>query len=106
MGLSTSRILKWVTGGLEVILGIPVLGGALILSLAWTPLFVMAILHILTLILSVKDNGNKHGSILGIITSVIGWIPFVGMVLHIITAILLMVDAAKKQPVKEMNLQQ
>lgn len=94
--MSISRILKWISGGLEALLGIPVLGGSIILGLAWTPLIVMAILHIITLIFSSKENENKHGSILGIVTSVVGWIPFVGMVLHIISAVILMVDAAKK----------
>ncbi|WP_048600380.1 hypothetical protein [Rubeoparvulum massiliense] len=92
--MKVSTILKWVTGVLEALLGIPIIGAGIIVGLLWTPLFLMLILHIVTLIFSVKDNVNKHGSILGIVTSCIAWIPFVGMVLHIITAILLMIDAA------------
>lgn len=93
--MSTSKTLKWVSGGLEALLGIPVLGGLIIISLAWTPLILMLILHIVTLVFTSQENGNKVPSILGIITSCIGWIPVVGMILHIITAILLMVDASK-----------
>lgn len=92
--MKVSTILKWVTGALEALLGIPIIGAGIIVGLLWTPLFLMLLLHIVTLIFSVKDNVNKHGSILGIVTSCIAWIPFVGMVLHIITAILLMIDAA------------
>ncbi|MBV7506654.1 hypothetical protein KW850_15425 [Bacillus sp. sid0103] len=96
--MSTSRILKWVSGGLEALLGIPVLGGSIVLSLVWTPLAIMLILHIVTLVITKKEgSGSITGSVLGIITSCIGWIPFVGMVMHIISAIILMVDAAKAE---------
>jgi predicted branched-subunit amino acid permease len=91
--MRVSTILKWVTGGLEALLGIPILGGTLIIGLAWTPLIVMLILHIVTLVFSVRENEKKHGSILGIVTSCVAWIPFVGMTMHIITAIILMIDA-------------
>ncbi|GAA0323009.1 hypothetical protein GCM10008967_11920 [Bacillus carboniphilus] len=98
--MKTSTILKWITGGLEALLGIPFLGGLLILSLAWTPLYILLALHIITLIFSIRENQNKHGSILGIITSCIGWIPFVGMVMHIITAVFLLIDAHKSEQIK------
>jgi predicted branched-subunit amino acid permease len=91
--MRVSTILKWVTGGLEALLGIPILGGTLIIGLAWTPLIVMLILHIVTLVFSVRENEKKHGSILGIVTSCVAWVPFVGMTMHIITAIILMIDA-------------
>lgn len=93
--VKTSTILKWVSGGLEAFLGIPVFGGIVIVSLLWTPLAIMLALHIVTLIFSSKENEKRHGSILGIVTSAIGWIPVVGMIMHIITAVLLMVDANK-----------
>jgi len=92
--LSVSRILKWVTGSFEAILGIPFIGASIILSFAWTPLFAMLILHIITLVMTKKDNGASTGSILGIITSCVGWIPLVGMVMHILSAIFLMINAA------------
>lgn len=94
--MSTSRVLKWVTGGLEALLAIPVLGAAIIVGLLWIPLFIMLVLHIITLVLTKKDGGASTGSILGIVTSCIAWIPFVGWIMHILTAIFLMVDAAKK----------
>lgn len=91
----TSTILKWVSGGLEALLGLPILGGTIVMSLLWTPLLFMAILHIVTLIVSMKENEKTHGSILGIVTSVLAWIPFLGMIMHIASAIVLMMDAAK-----------
>ena len=96
--MSTSRILKWVTGGLEALLGIPVMGGALVVGLLWSPLLVMLGLHIVTLVLSREEGMPSTGSILGIVASTVGWIPFVGMVLHILSATFLMIDAAKPQP--------
>lgn len=89
----TSTILKWVTGGLEALLGIPVLGGIIILSTAWTPLFLMAILHIVTIVFAVREDESKAGNIIGLVTSVIGWIPFVGMIMHMISAVVILLDA-------------
>ena len=95
--LSTPKILKWVSGGLEAILGIPLLGGIIVVSFLWIPLGVMLALHIVTLVLTKNSGGSTTGSILGIVTSCIAWIPFVGMVMHILTAIFLMLDAAKPE---------
>lgn len=92
------KILKWVSGGLEAFLGFPFIGGTIVLSLFWTPLMIMLALHIVTLVLAKKEGLKATGNILGIITSCIGWIPFVGMVLHIISAIFIMIDAYK-QPI-------
>ncbi len=92
--MSPSRILKWVTGAFEAFLGIPIIGGAFVVSLLWTPLLVMLVLHIVTLVLTKKEGGPSTGSILGIVTSCVGWIPGVGMVMHILSAIFLMLNAA------------
>lgn len=94
--LTGSRILKWITGALEIVLGIPVFGALIIIGTSYVPLVVMFILHLITLVLSISNKEVKYGSVLGIVTSLVAWIPFVGMVLHIITGILLMVSAAKK----------
>jgi len=93
--VSVSRIMKWITGGFEAILGIPLFGGMVIIGTYYIPLIVMLALHIITLILTKDDRGDATGSILGIITSAIGWIPFVGMVMHIISAVFLMLGASK-----------
>ncbi|MCD4838772.1 MULTISPECIES: hypothetical protein [Neobacillus] len=88
-----SRNLKWVTGGLEAFLGIPIIGGLFITLWQWVPLVIMLVLHIITLIYSNKEGKVKTGPILGIVTSVVGVIPIVGMILHIITAIFLLIEA-------------
>lgn len=93
--MSNSRVLKFITGGLEALLGIPLLGGTIVIGLLWTPLLVMLALHIVTLAVCSKENQDKTPSILGIVTSCIAWIPFVGMVMHIVTAVYLLSSAAK-----------
>ncbi|CDQ38336.1 MULTISPECIES: hypothetical protein [Virgibacillus] len=89
--MSISRIMKWITGIFEALLGFPILGGAFIISNLWGPLFVMLVLHIITLILSRRDGGATAGSIIGILTSLIGWIPGIGMIMHLITAVVLII---------------
>ncbi|TYS18121.1 hypothetical protein FZC78_08155 [Rossellomorea vietnamensis] len=93
--MSVSRIMKWITGAFEAILGVPILGAAIVISFMWAPLAIMLILHIITLVLTKRDDGAYTGSILGIVTSCIAWIPFVGMIMHIVSAIFLMIDASK-----------
>ncbi|WP_249869291.1 hypothetical protein [Oceanobacillus saliphilus] len=95
--MSISRILKWVTGIFEALLGFPILGGMYVLANAWTPLFVMLILHIITLIFTKRVNGSIVGNVFGIITSLIAWIPLVGMVMHLITAIILILSASRPE---------
>ena len=93
----TVKLLKWVTGALEALLGIPVLGGTIVVSLLWLPLLFMLVLHIVTLVLAKKANMSANGNVLGIVTSWLAWIPFVGMILHILSAIFIMMDAARKE---------
>ncbi|MFJ8367345.1 hypothetical protein ACIQ61_13985 [Bacillus cereus] len=93
----TIKLLKWVTGALEALLGIPVLGGTIVVSLLWLPLLFMLVLHIVTLVLAKKANMSASGNVLGIVTSCLAWIPFVGMILHILSAIFIMMDAARKE---------
>lgn len=92
--MSLSRIMKWVTGGCEAFLGIPFIGGAFILSSGWGALFVMFILHLVTLLIAYNQKEGKAGSIIGMVTSAVGVIPILGMIMHIITAIVLLIDAA------------
>lgn len=96
--MNTSRILKIITGVLEAILGIPFLGGLIVLANGWTPLVIMFVLHIVTLIFCSKENTSKIGSVTGIITSCLAWIPFLGMLLHILTAVVLLFSIVVSSP--------
>lgn len=92
--MSIVTLLKWVTGGIEAFLGIPLVGGMFILSSAWATLGVMLVLHLVTLVLSIKNEKVSVGSIFGILASMLGVIPIVGWFLHVLTAIILIIDAA------------
>lgn len=101
---NTIKTLKWISGSLEAVLGIPIVGGTIILSLAWTPLVVMLAFHIVIVVLSKKAGVRAPGNVLGIVASAIGWIPLVGMVMHILSATYTMMDAAQRPRYNEPKL--
>ena len=91
----TVRVTKWVAGGIEALLGIPVIGASIIIGLVWVPLAAMLAFHIVNLVLSKKEDLPITGSILGIVVNALGWIPFLGMIMHILTAVFVMMEAYK-----------
>lgn len=90
--MTNSKMMKLVTGSLEAILAIPILGGTIVLGFGYVPLVIMGILHVITLFLSNKDGKLSVGSIFGLLASLLGWIPLLGWILHLITAIILVFD--------------
>ncbi|WP_221567020.1 hypothetical protein [Alkalihalobacillus sp. TS-13] len=97
--MKTYKVLQWVTGGCEAFLAIPFIGGTFVLANWYIPLFVMLGLHIVTLVYVNKEakiGFQRVGSIFGVITSCIAWIPVVGWLMHSITAIILLISAARK----------
>lgn len=95
--MSLSRLMKFVTGGMEAFLGIPVLGGAFVLFTGYTALWVMLALHIVTLLICHKEKAGRLGSVVGIVTSCVAVIPVLGMIMHIISAIVLVLSALAQQ---------
>ncbi|QFT88453.1 hypothetical protein FIU87_07340 [Bacillus sp. THAF10] len=91
--MKASTTLKWITGGLEGFLAIPVIGGLVVMGTGYAPLGIMLILHIITLLLSIKEGQKYHGSIWGIVTSFLAWVFLLGWALHTVTAIILLIDA-------------
>ncbi|MBD2871657.1 hypothetical protein [Paenibacillus arenilitoris] len=94
--MKAAGTLLLVTGIIEAVLGIPVLGGSIVLLSGYTVLFMTLILHIVTLVLCSQNQRPIAGSILGIVTSVLAWIPVLGMILHIASAVVLLIAATKK----------
>jgi len=92
---TTSGWLKLAMAILETIFAIPIFGGTLILALLWTPLGLALIGHIVTLVFSKKENKKITPSVLGIVASVLGFIPIIGWILHIIAAIFNWIGAFK-----------
>ncbi|MBM7553676.1 hypothetical protein [Thalassobacillus pellis] len=94
-----STTLKWITGILEGLLAIPFLGGLFIIGAGWQPLAFMFVFHLITLIFSIRDKRFSVGSVVGMIANVIGVIPGIGWIMHTLTAIILLVDAALSRKV-------
>jgi hypothetical protein len=93
--MKTNRTLKLTTAIIESVLAIPIIGGLLIIMSLWSILLIMLALHIITLVYSSREKKSKYGSILGIVTSAIGWIPAVGWMMHVATAVCLWVSFAR-----------
>ncbi|CAM3108777.1 hypothetical protein PASE110613_16990 [Paenibacillus sediminis] len=90
---SLSRGLKWLTFAFEAMLAIPVLGGSIVLAFGWAPLVIAFFLHIAAIISLSKDRASAAGNYVGVITSLIAWIPFVGWIMHCVTAVILFIEA-------------
>jgi len=89
---TVNRWYKIGIGLVELFFSIPILGGAIILAHAWSPLIVLFILHLVGVIMSANAHNAKSGHILGMIGNVIGFIPVVGMIFHFLTGITLVVQ--------------
>lgn len=97
--MKRGQTLQLVSGGLEAFLAIPILGGLVIIFSSWSILGLMLVLHIVTLAFAAEEKRNITGSIIGIVASVLGWIPFLGWALHLAAAITLLItgfDMGKK----------
>lgn len=71
----------------EFFYGIPFLGGSFILGFGWQPLLINAFLYLILAIILLVDNQNaiKPMSIIpiiGIVGSLVAFIPIVGMFVH------------------------
>ncbi|MER2090064.1 MAG: hypothetical protein ABS920_10015 [Sporosarcina sp.] len=84
MNFSTG--MKWVTAIAEGFLAIPLIGGLYVISSGYSILGIMFVLHAITLLLSIREGQGKAASILGLVTSVVSAIPFIGWFMHLITA--------------------
>ncbi|WP_088072646.1 hypothetical protein [Gottfriedia luciferensis] len=91
---SNVKNLKWLSGGFEALLGIPFLGGSIVIGFGYTPLAIALVLHIITLVMAKKAGVTANGNIFGIITSCLAWIPILGMIMHILSAIFILIGAA------------
>lgn len=94
--MSYSRILKWISGIFELVLAVPIVGGAIVMGTGYSALGFMLVLHAVTLILSLRNQEAIYGSVWGILASFLAWIPVLGWILHLIAAILLMISGSKK----------
>ncbi|MEH0977013.1 hypothetical protein AB1I92_12645 [Bacillus mobilis] len=88
------QALKWTTGIYHLLL-IPFC--FLFLSrvdLYGIPLLLLIALHITTILLSKKEGINTYPHYIGIIVTLVAFFPYIDIVLHIIAAVFLLLDAA------------
>ncbi len=97
--MSISRMLKWISGGLELFLAIPIIGGSIVISTWYIALIIMLGIHIASLVIAINAQTSKVGNIFGIVTSCLAWIPFVGWLLHLVTGIILAIDASQREKI-------
>ncbi|PED41283.1 hypothetical protein [Bacillus cereus] len=83
--------LKWASGCIEALLGITLFKDVIAL-----PVIVILGLHITIVIMAKKNNMNAYGNILGIVTSLLTWIPSMGTIIHIFTAFFIIADIVRK----------
>lgn len=95
MNKNVSVWAKGIAGGYEALLAIPVLGGIIVMSSGWQALSLAFTLHLAVLIISFLSKTSPVPSIIGLITSVVAYVPVIGWLLHTITAILYIVSAVK-----------
>lgn len=85
------KALKIVTGILELILAIPVFGIVIIYGFLFLPAAVMFVLHLVTLVITIKNKNDFYGSIVGFIAVFLSWIPFIGWLFHLLAGILILI---------------
>ncbi|HDR7530819.1 hypothetical protein DN397_20130 [Bacillus sp. AY1-10] len=88
------QALKWTTGIYHLLL-LPCY--YLFLShvnLYGIPLLLLIVLHITTILLSKKEGLNTYSNYIGIIITLLAFFPYIVIVLHIIAAVFLLLDAA------------
>nr|WP_106783101.1 hypothetical protein [Lysinibacillus timonensis] len=88
-----SSFAKGITGTFEAILAIPLFGGLMVLMSSWQLLTIALVLHIITFAIAISNRTSVAPSILGIVTSLIAFIPIIGWFMHVITAICLYISA-------------
>ncbi len=95
--MKVSRILMLVAAACELLLAIPVLGGWFVLATGWGALGFMFLLHLVTLVLAARERVPYYGPIVGLVTSALGWVPFLGWAMHLASGIALLVNAFQGQ---------
>ena len=87
-----TKIYKIVLACLEGLLAIPLLGALIIIGLWWIPLFILFVGHTIALITCIKNKKKYTGHITGLVGSLLGWIPLIGWIMHVVTTIVLIIE--------------
>lgn len=88
-----AKLFKWGTFAYEAFLALPLIGGLFIVANGWVPLAIAFLLHAVAIVILQGERKPIVGNVLGIITSIIAFIPIIGWIMHGITAIVLLFEA-------------
>ncbi|EOS8268916.1 hypothetical protein [Bacillus paranthracis] len=86
--------LKWTTGIYHLLLLPCYYVFPSLVNLYGIPLLLLIALHITTILLSKKASMNTYPHYIGIIVTLVAFFPYIVIVLHMIAAIFLLLDAA------------
>ncbi|MEF7656592.1 hypothetical protein [Bacillus thuringiensis] len=88
------QALKWTTGIYHLLLLPCYYVFPSLVNLHGIPLLLLIALHITTILLSKKASMNTYAHYIGIIVTLVAFFPYIDVVLHMIAAIFLLLDAA------------
>lgn len=89
---SISKVYKIVMALIELLLAVPILGGAIIVSSGWSMLWLLFILHGIGIYLASREHKRKAIHIVGLILVPLEFIPVIGWLCHLIIGIMLLID--------------
>lgn len=95
-----AKLFKWGTCLYEAFLALPLIGGLFIIVNGWVPLAIAFLLHAVAIVILQRERKPIAGNVLGIITSILAFIPIVGWIMHGVTALILLmegVSASRRQ---------
>jgi len=96
-----AKLLKWGTFAYEAFLALPIIGGLFVVANGWIPLGIAFILHAVAIVVLLRERGPIIGNGIGVVTSIIAFIPILGWIMHAVTAIVLLVEgisASRRTP--------
>lgn len=72
----------------ETVLAVPLIGAIIVVGTGWTVLIATLILNIFSIYYANQEDNAIAPGILGVVAAMLGWIPFVAIVLHAVAAVL------------------
>ncbi|KOO52521.1 hypothetical protein MHH85_02385 [Viridibacillus sp. FSL E2-0187] len=76
----------------ELLLAIPILGGAIMIGSGYSALTTALVIHVIVLVLRFVTGHSKVVPILAIILTLLTWIPILGWTIHILIAVAYFID--------------
>lgn len=76
----------------ELILMIPLIGGAIVIGSQYTALTVALVIHVIVLITRFATGHSKIVPVLAILLTFLAWIPLLGWVIHSVITLIYLVD--------------